>query len=72
MTSEKKGLALFIRDLEGLKVKIEYLKNGQKFVIKYITRNVKNNILCLPMIVLVTYYVIREFRGQNVSIFGHI
>ena len=37
---KKKGLALLIRGLEGLKVKIEYLKNRQHFVIKYIIRNV--------------------------------
>ena len=47
---KKKGLVLLIRGLEGLKVKIDYLKNGQHFEIKYITRNIKNNILYLPMI----------------------
>ena len=39
----KKGLALFIRDLEGLEVKIKYLLNYKHFVINYRTRNVDIN-----------------------------
>ena len=39
----KKGLAPLVRDLEGLKVKIKYLKNHYYFVINYRTRNVDHN-----------------------------
>ena len=37
---KKKGLTLFIRDLEGLELKIEYLLNHKHFVINHITKNI--------------------------------
>ena len=40
---KKKGLALFIRDLEGLELKIKYLLNYKHFAINHRTRNVDPN-----------------------------
>ena len=37
---KKRGLALFIRDLEGLELNIKYLLNYKHFVINHITKNV--------------------------------
>ena len=38
--SKKKGLALFIRDLEGLELEIKYLLNYKHFAINQMPKNV--------------------------------
>ena len=52
---KKKGLALFIRDLEGLELKIKYLLNNKHFVINHITKNVDHYNVYLYIINLRSY-----------------
>ena len=47
---KKKGLALFIRDLEELELKIKYLLNYKHFVINHITKNVDHHNVYLYII----------------------
>ena len=52
---KKKGLALLIRDLEGLELKIKYLLNYKHFVINHITSNVDHYNIYLYIINLGSY-----------------